>query len=67
MISSACMMLDHLGENQLSTKISNAVAAVIEEGKARTYDMMKMQGRQDVLEKGAASTHKMTDAIIDKL
>jgi hypothetical protein len=28
---------------------------------------MKMQGRQDVLDKGAASTHEMTEAIINKL
>ena len=43
------------------------LAAVIEEGRVRTYDMMKMQGREDVLQQGAASTSQMTDAIIEKL
>ncbi len=67
MIESACMMLDYLGENDMAKKIRNAIAAVIEEGKVRTYDMMKMPGRPDVVEKGAASTIQMTDAIIEKL
>jgi hypothetical protein len=29
--------------------------------------MMKMSGRQDVVEKGAASTSQMADAVIAKL
>ena len=29
--------------------------------------MAKMSGRQDVLDKGAASTNEMADAIINKL
>src|SRR5450759_1686526 len=40
MILSACMMLEHIGEFEKAKKIYNAVAAVIEEGKAKTYDMM---------------------------
>ncbi len=67
MIESACMMLDFIGENEIAAKIRKAVAQVIEEGKVRTYDMMKMRGTQDVVEKGAASTKQMADAIIDKL
>lgn len=67
MIESACMMLDYIDEQQISAKIRKAVAEVIEEGKVRTYDMMKMTGRADVVEKGAASTIEMTDAIIAKL
>jgi 3-isopropylmalate dehydrogenase len=64
MIESACMMLDYIDENAIAAKIMKAVAAVIEEGKVRTYDMMKMTGKPDVIEKGAASTQQMTDAII---
>jgi len=67
MFLSACMMLDYIGEKELSKKIQKAIAAVVEEGKVRTYDMMKLRGCQEVINQGAASTHKMTDAIIAKL
>ena len=67
MVESACMMLDYINEGAKAAKIRKAVAEVIEEGKVRTYDMMKMVGRADVVEKGAASTHEMADAIIAKL
>jgi 3-isopropylmalate dehydrogenase len=67
MILSACMMLDHLGENEKANRIRQAIADVIAEGKVRTYDMLKMKGAPDVVEKGAASTYQMTDAIIEKL
>lgn len=64
MIESACMMLDYLGEGEISSRIRMAVARVIEEGKARTYDMMKMTGGPEVVLKGAVSTIGMADAII---
>ncbi|MBI5217601.1 MAG: isocitrate/isopropylmalate dehydrogenase family protein [Bacteroidia bacterium] len=67
MIMSACMMLDHIGENEKSGRIQKAVASVVEEGKVKAYDMMKMSGKIDVVEKGAASTKQMADAIIAKL
>ena len=67
MIESACMMLDYLDEKKASSKIRKAVATVIEEGKVRTYDMMKMAGRPEVVQNGAASTLQMTDAIIARL
>ncbi len=67
MFLSACMMLDYIGEKELSQKIQNAIATVIKEGKVRTYDMMKLRGSQDVIYKGAASTKQMTDAVIAKL
>ena len=67
MIESACMMLDYLNENEISNRIRKAIAQVIEEGTVRTYDMMKMQGSPDVVQKGAATTFQMTDAIISKL
>lgn len=67
MVASACMMLDHIGEFEISERIKKAIADVIEEGKVRTYDMMKMSGSQDVINKGAASTRQMADALIAKL
>ena len=67
MMESACMMLDHLDEGEIALKVRKAIAAVILEGKVRTYDMMKMPGRADVIKKGAASTRQMADAIIAKL
>jgi isocitrate dehydrogenase (NAD+) len=67
MIESACMMLDYIGEKELASRIRSAIASVIAEGKVRTYDMMKMAGRPEVIQNGAASTTEMTDAIISKL
>lgn len=67
MILSACMMLDHIGEHALSNRIQEAVATVIQEGKVKTYDMMKLSGKPDVIEKGAASTREMADAVISQL
>lgn len=67
MILSACMMLDHLGENDKAEKIRKAIAKVIEEGKVKTYDMMKLKGGPDVFEDGACTTQQMTDEIIKNL
>lgn len=67
MIESSCMMLDYIGEKILSSQIRKAIAGVIEEGRVRTYDMMKMLGRPEAIQNGAASTFEMTEAIIEKL
>ncbi len=67
MFLSACMMLDHIGENEKADRIRKAIAEVIEEGKVKTYDMMKLRGGPDVFEKGACTTQEMTDAVIEKL
>jgi len=67
MFMSACMMLEHLGENEIASKIKSAIAAVVEEGKIKTYDMMKLRGGPDVFEKGACTTQQMTDAVIARL
>ena len=55
-ILSAKMMLDWLGEKEMANKIEAAVAAVIAEGKVRTYDMG-----------GNAKTTEMADAICKKI
>ena len=67
MILSGCMMLDHIGETAKADRIRAAIAAVVEEGKVRCYDMLKLTGGADVFSKGAATTQQMTDAIIAKM
>jgi isocitrate dehydrogenase (NAD+) len=67
MIESACMMLDYIDDMQISARIRKAIEEVIEEGRVRTYDMMKMAGNPDVVHNGAATTIEMTDAIIARL
>jgi 3-isopropylmalate dehydrogenase len=67
MIESACLMLDYIGEIKVASTIRNAIAAVIAEGKTKTYDMLKLSGSAEVINKGAATTQQMTDAIIAKL
>ena len=67
MIESACMMLDYLNEKKTAERIRKAVAEIIMEGKVKTYDMMKMTGRPEVVNNGAASTIQMTDAIISRI
>jgi 3-isopropylmalate dehydrogenase len=55
-ILAAKMMLDWLGEKEKSTKLERAVAAVVNEGNVRTYDMG-----------GSNSTTEMAQAIAEKL
>lgn len=67
MILSACLMLEYLDETDKALNIRNAIGAVIAEGKVKTYDMMRLVGGPDVISKGAVSTDKMTEAILEKL
>ena len=67
MIETSCMMLDFIDEQNIANKIRKAVSEVIQEGNVQTYDMAKMTGKADVVEKGAASTVEMANAIISKL
>ena len=67
MVLSACMMLDHIGETEKSERIKKAIADVVTEGKVYTYDMKKIPGGAGVIEKGAATTGQVADAIIAKL
>ncbi len=55
-ILAAKMMLDWLGEKDMAARLEAATAAVIKEGKVRTYDMG-----------GSATTTEMGRAIADKL
>ena len=67
MILSAALLLDHVGENDKAQRVRAAIAAVVREGKVRTYDMMRIPGGPKALAQGAASTTQMTDAILAKL
>jgi 3-isopropylmalate dehydrogenase len=67
MILSAVMMLEHIGEMERAARIRRAIAAVVREGKVRTYDMLRLPGGPGVFAKGAATTEQMTDAIVAKL
>jgi len=67
MILSAAMMLDHVGETDKAKQVRDAIAAVVREGKVRTYDMMRIPGGARAISQGAASTTQMTDAILAKI
>lgn len=67
MFNTACMMLDHIGEAEISKRITTAINKVVAEGKVRTYDMAKLRGSPKALELGAVSTIQMTDAVIAAL
>jgi isocitrate dehydrogenase (NAD+) len=67
MILSAVMMLNHVGENVKADRIRQAIAAVVKQGKVRTYDMMRLSGGPKAMGQGAASTVQMTDAILEQL
>lgn len=57
-ILAAAMMLHHIGESQAASRIEQAVAAVIREGKKVTKDLNPA---------GGVSTTEMSDAILEKL
>ena len=63
-ILAVVMLLDHIGEGEKSESVWNAVAAVVREGKVRTYDMLRLSGGPKVIKQGAATTRQMTDAIV---
>lgn len=67
MFLSAVMMLEHVGEIQKAHRIRQAIAEVVQEGKVRTYDMMRVPGGPKAISQGAASTIEMTDAVLAKL
>src|SRR5579864_926143 len=67
MFLSAVMMLEHVGEVEKARRIRGSIAAVVKEGKVRTYDMMRIQGGPRSISEGAASTVEMTDAVLAQL
>ncbi|MCP3982322.1 MAG: isocitrate/isopropylmalate dehydrogenase family protein [bacterium] len=67
MVLTAAMLLDHVGETDDALRVRDAVATVVKAGEVRTFDMLRIPGSTDVLERGAATTRRMTDAIIAAL
>jgi len=67
MLLAGCMLLDHVGETEKGRRIRDAVASVVQEGRVRTYDMLRLPGGPDVCARGAATTPQMTDAVLAKL
>jgi len=67
MILSAAMLLDHVGDEERAQAVRDAIAAVVQEGRVRTYDMLRLPGRPDVISRGAASSRELTDAILARL
>jgi len=67
MFLSAVMLLEHVGETEKAGRIRDAIAAVVKEGKVRTYDMMRITGGAKAISQGAASTVQMTDAVLAKV
>lgn len=62
LILSAVLMLEHLGEKDAATRLENAVAEVIAQGKDVTYDL---KAHRD--DPTAVGTSEMADAICRKL
>src|SRR5579859_33146 len=67
MFLSAVMMLEHIGEINKARQIREAIAAVVEEGRVRTYDMMRIAGGAQAIAQGAASTIQMSDEVLAKV
>jgi isocitrate dehydrogenase (NAD+) len=62
MMLSGVMMLRHLEEREAADRLEAAIAAVIAEGQAVTYDMKR--SRDDPT---AVGTSEVADAVIDKM
>jgi isocitrate dehydrogenase (NAD+) len=62
MMFSGVLMLRHLGETDAANRLERALADVIAEGKAVTYDM---KPRRD--DPSAVGTSQVADAVIAKL
>ena len=58
---------DSIGEGLKADRIRTAIAQVVQEGKVRTYDMMRVAGGAKSIGLGAASTVQMGDAVLAKL
>ena len=67
MFLSSVLLLEHIGELEKARRIREAIAAVVKDGRVRTYDMMRIRGGVNAIREGAASTVQMTDAVLGKL
>jgi isocitrate dehydrogenase (NAD+) len=62
LILSGMLMLEHLGETDAARRLEHAVASVIAEGQAVTYDL-----KADRNDPTAVGTREMAKAICDRL
>jgi isocitrate dehydrogenase (NAD+) len=67
MFLSAVMLLQHVGETEKAERLRDAIAAVVRDGRVRTYDMMRIPGSAKAISQGAATTGEMTDAVLAKV
>jgi isocitrate dehydrogenase (NAD+) len=66
-ILSGALLAEHAEAPEVAARIRAAIAAVVADGRVRTYDMLRLPASSDVLARGAASTRAMGDAIVAKL
>lgn len=66
-ILAGALLLDRLGDGERAARVRDAVAAVVREGRVRTYDMLRLRAGPDAIARGAASTRAMADAVISRL
>jgi 3-isopropylmalate dehydrogenase len=66
-ILATALLAEHAGDAAIARRIRAAVARVVEAGRVRTYDMLRLTAGPDALARGAASTRAMTDAIVAEL
>ncbi|MGH7861144.1 MAG: isocitrate/isopropylmalate family dehydrogenase, partial [Candidatus Dormibacteraceae bacterium] len=59
---SGVLMLRHLGEGEAADQLEGAIAAVIKDGRAVTYDM-----KADRNDPSAVGTSQVADAIVDRI
>jgi isocitrate dehydrogenase (NAD+) len=58
---SGALLLRHLGEHAAADRLEAAIAAVIEEGRTVTYDVVRKQTAP------AAGTRQYADAVVERL
>jgi len=66
-ILAGALLAEHCGAPDVATRIREAIATVVAQGRVRTYDMLRMRAGPEVLTRGAAGTRQMADAIVAKL
>jgi len=66
-ILTGALLAERAGARAAASRVRRAVGAVVAAGKVRTYDMLGLPSREDVLARGASPTRRMTEAILKEL
>ncbi len=66
-VLAGAMLAEHVGQRDSAERVRQAVAAVVAEGRIRTYDMLGLRGTDDVVAQGAATTRQLADALVRSL